>query len=80
MALLMSLRALGSSKTLTAGCKMLSRLPSLALLLLISAGVGNAASWTKLNNLAPSSVQLMIQMTDGTILVQSQTPPAERVA
>jgi hypothetical protein len=32
---------------------------------------GVAASWVKLTNLAPSSIQLMVQLTDGTILVQS---------
>jgi hypothetical protein len=32
---------------------------------------GYADSWTMLTNLAPSSIQLMVQMTDGTILVQS---------
>ena len=42
-----------------------------ALLFLVSAGLGNAASWSRLTNLAPSTIQLMVQMTDGTILVQS---------
>src|ERR1700752_4031471 len=42
-----------------------------ALLFLVSAGRGNAASWSKLTSPAPSSIQLMVQMTDGTILVQS---------
>jgi Galactose oxidase, central domain len=40
-------------------------------LLLLSTVQSDAASWTKLTNLAPSSIQLMVQMTDGTILVQS---------
>ena len=48
-----------------------SRLSVFALLFLISARVGSADTWTPLKNLAPSSVALMIQMTDGTILVQS---------
>ena len=48
-----------------------SRLSVFVLLFLISARVGSADTWTPLKNLAPSSVALMIQMTDGTILVQS---------
>jgi hypothetical protein len=42
-----------------------------ALLFLASAVRSDAATWTKLTNLAPSTIQLMVQMTDGTILVQS---------
>lgn len=48
-----------------------SRLSVFALLFLVSPGVGSADTWTPLKNHAPSSVALMIQMTDGTILVQS---------
>src|SRR5262249_26794701 len=43
----------------------------LAAAFLTSAGIGSAASWTRLTNRAPSSIQIMIQMTDGTILAQS---------
>jgi hypothetical protein len=48
-----------------------SRLALFALLILLSVGRSSAASWSQLTNPAPSSVQLMVQMTDGTILVQS---------
>jgi hypothetical protein len=31
----------------------------------------DAASWTKLTNLAPGSAGVMLQLTDGTIMVQT---------
>jgi hypothetical protein len=40
-------------------------------LLAASATRSDAASWTPLTNKAPSSIQLMVQMTDGTIMAQS---------
>ena len=54
----------------TAGRRAVS-LSLLALLFLISAGTVRAASWTPLKNIFPSpnGVQLMVQETDGTILV-----------
>ena len=71
MALLKWLRVCWSCITLSAGRKTVSCLSLFALLFLVCAGDSYGASWTKLKNLAPSSVQIMIQMTDGTILVQS---------
>ncbi len=43
------------------------------ILFLLSASLGNAATWTKMTNLMPggNTVQLMVQLTDGSILVQS---------
>jgi hypothetical protein len=49
-----------------AGC-----LSIFSLLLVASTVRSDAASWTKLTNLAPSSISLMVQLTDGTVLVQS---------
>jgi hypothetical protein len=52
----------------------ISCLSLFALLFLISAGVGNAATWSELTHPAPSGpagIQLMVQLTDGTILVQA---------
>jgi hypothetical protein len=43
----------------------------IALLIGVSARFGAAQSWQPLANPAPSSIQIMVQMTDGTILVQS---------
>jgi hypothetical protein len=42
-------------------------------LLLVAAGAGSAATWTPLANRAPSTrgVQLMVQLTDGAIMVQA---------
>lgn len=44
----------------------------ITLLFLLSANPGNAATWTKMLNVMPggNTVQLMVQMTDGSILVQ----------
>src|SRR5215472_11185846 len=39
--------------------------------LLVASPATQAATWAKVNNPAPSSIQIMVQMTDGTILVQS---------
>lgn len=43
---------------------------SFALLVLVST-FGYASTWTPLTNLAPSTIQLMMQLTDGSVLVQS---------
>lgn len=44
---------------------------SLLMLILVSVQGALGATWVKLTNTAPSNIQLMVQMTDGTILVQS---------
>jgi hypothetical protein len=46
-------------------------LSSLISLLILLPGSGFSATWTQLTNPAPFDVQIMVQMTDGTILVQS---------
>jgi hypothetical protein len=43
----------------------------IALLFAVSPRFSGAQSWQPMANPAPSSIQLMVQMTDGTILVQS---------
>jgi hypothetical protein len=40
---------------------------------LISPTRSAAASWTKLTNLAPQSAGMMMQLTDGTIMIQAGT-------
>src|SRR5262249_1673087 len=42
----------------------------LSVLTLLSPVRGAAASWTKLTNLAPSPAGIMLQLPDGTIMVQ----------
>jgi hypothetical protein len=64
-------RSVFAPLTLTTGRRAVSRLSLFALLLLVSVASGSAATWSKLTNPAPSSIQIMVQMTDGTILVQS---------
>ena len=66
-----SVRVQRAVRQLTAGRRAVSPLLPLALLFLISTdGVRAAASWTPLRNLFPGAgVQLMVQETDGTILV-----------
>lgn len=49
------------------------RTAALSALLLAGSTAGGAATWTPLTNLAPSSTGTMLQMTDGTILVQNNT-------
>jgi hypothetical protein len=68
----MWLRPIGieMSATLAAKRRLVCCLSLIALLSLTSTR-GVAASWVKLTNLAPSNIQLMVQLTDGTILVQS---------
>src|SRR5262245_2000020 len=44
---------------------------SLCAPLVLVSTFGYASTWTPLTHLAPSSIQLMMQLTDGTVLVQS---------
>jgi hypothetical protein len=43
----------------------------LVLCALVSPAAGMAASWTKLTDLAPGTAGVMLQLTDGTIMVQN---------
>ena len=47
------------------------RRSSLIAFLLLLPASSFSASWTKLTNLAPFPIQIMVQLTDGTLLVQS---------
>lgn len=51
--------------------RLLFGLSMVSLLLLVSTGRGGAASWTALTNLAPGNTGVMLQMTDGSVMVQS---------
>jgi hypothetical protein len=61
-------------RTFRSGFRTVARLLQFGLLVAAVSGGHAAGIWTPLTNLAPSlgnGVQLMVQMTDGTILVQS---------
>jgi hypothetical protein len=61
----------GTPATVAARQRLVYCLSLFSSLFFASSTAGAAANWTKLTNDAPSSISLMVQLTDGTILAQS---------